>query len=70
MVNINTNKFYIDWSAGIIQTFTSDGKSIPLIVLPIYVFISNFIMLNTLIAISCEYFVEQHSYRIDFSRKN
>ncbi len=48
----------IDWSAGIIEAFTKDDKKIPLIILPIYVFISNFIILNSLIAVSCEYFAE------------
>lgn len=30
----------------------------PYILLPTYIVISNFIILNTLIALSCEYFVE------------
>lgn len=46
-----------DWRAFILPAFKSQ-VILPYVVFPVYIFISNFIFLNTFIALSCEYFME------------
>lgn len=50
--------------------YDGHGYIIPYILIPCYIFISNFIILNTLIALSCEYFVEVKYYSIERELKN
>ncbi|CAD8063634.1 unnamed protein product [Paramecium primaurelia] len=54
-----------DWGNIVEPMYSKHGYIIPYIIIPIYIFLSNFIILNTLIALSCEYFVEVKYYSIE-----
>lgn len=62
--------YYIDWGNIVEPMYDGHGYIIPYILIPCYIFISNFIILNTLIALSCEYFVEVKYYSIERELKN
>ena len=47
----------IDWNAVILPVFQFKVL-FPYILFPFYIFLSNFILLNIMIALSCEYFIE------------
>ncbi|CAD8175166.1 unnamed protein product [Paramecium octaurelia] len=54
-----------DWGNIVEPMYSKHGYILPYIIIPIYIFLSNFIILNTLIALSCEYFVEVKYYSIE-----
>ncbi|CAD8154667.1 unnamed protein product [Paramecium octaurelia] len=54
-----------DWGNIVEPMYSKHGFILPYVVIPAYIFLSNFIILNTLIALSCEYFVEVKYYSIE-----
>ncbi|CAD8055986.1 unnamed protein product [Paramecium primaurelia] len=54
-----------DWGNIVEPMYSKHGFILPYILIPAYIFLSNFIILNTLIALSCEYFVEVKYYSIE-----
>ncbi|CAD8091526.1 unnamed protein product [Paramecium sonneborni] len=54
-----------DWGNIVEPMYSKHGFILPYIIIPAYIFLSNFIILNTLIALSCEYFVEVKYYSIE-----
>lgn len=55
----------VDWANVIEPMYDKYAVVLPYVLVPLYIFVSNFIILNTLIALSCEYFMEIQYVKIE-----